>query len=451
MASLNSFGHNVSDNLNNDFDTNLDLAWENYLISDGFDQNCSNLLLTENSGSKEKIPQVKPFIDPEFTSLYISTKTVIAYLSSPIDLYDVFWKIPILNHHIPHEGVIKKDMKVNSKNKEEFDDLEEKISLVEGPCECNILVASRDNTSGIKKSKYYDVRKISVGMSNNDVVTSKKKKKSAFYNCFVLLFRLKYQGTFKELHIKVFNTGKLEIPGIKDDTLLHYALNKLINVLTPIVGVKLFYDPNEIHTVLINSNFQCNFGIDRQQLFNIMRHKYSLNVRYDPCTYPGIQCKYTIPIEFLVGHKGKKTGGKLSFMIFRTGSVLIVGHTTESVLYKVYEFIKTMLKDECQFICTSQNDFSEKKQKKKKNRKKTILVTHENTINVLNKVLVQNEILEQNTSFVKNVKIKTKPEVNVDPDNRHNDPNENTIVGKNKNSKNNKNNAGNRKLSFSDL
>ena len=37
---------------------------------------------------------------------------------------------------------------------------------------------------------------------------------------------------------------------------------------------------------------------------------------------------------------------KLSFMIFRTGSILIVGKCDEETLYKVYNFIKEILENE---------------------------------------------------------------------------------------------------------
>jgi hypothetical protein len=37
---------------------------------------------------------------------------------------------------------------------------------------------------------------------------------------------------------------------------------------------------------------------------------------------------------------------EISFMIFRTGSVLIVGKCNEDVLHEIYEFIRTMLETE---------------------------------------------------------------------------------------------------------
>ena len=62
-------------------------------------------------------------------------------------------------------------------------------------------------------------------------------------------------------------------------------------------------------------------------------------------------------------------------MIFRTGSILIVGHCNEDVLYKVYEFLKVILLAEFQNIyIQTEHPIDNKKKKKKKLKKKTIMV-----------------------------------------------------------------------------
>ena len=35
--------------------------------------------------------------------------------------------------------------------------------------------------------------------------------------CFAIILRFYQGGEFKEIHVKVFNTGKLEIPGLLND------------------------------------------------------------------------------------------------------------------------------------------------------------------------------------------------------------------------------------------
>ena len=67
---------------------------------------------------------------------------------------------------------------------------------------------------------------------------------------------------------------------------------------------------------------------------------------------------------------------EISFMIFRTGSCLIVGNCTERILRFVYESIKQILHDEYYNIAVK-NVISDQKIKKEKIRKKTVTLTRE--------------------------------------------------------------------------
>jgi hypothetical protein len=69
-------------------------------------------------------------------------------------------------------------------------------------------------------------------------------------------------------------------------------------------------------------------------------------------------------------------------MIFRTGSVLIVGKCDENVLMLIYEFLKNILLNEYKNICQRNmnknidvNKNEIKNDKKKKIRRKNILIT----------------------------------------------------------------------------
>ena len=136
----------------------------------------------------------------------------------------------------------------------------------------------------------------------------RSKKKSAFYNCFVLILRIKVQTMFKEFHVKVFNTGKLEIPGIQDDNVFEMILQMVIDILQPNMQEKLSYKENTCETVLINSNFNCGFYINRESLYDILKYKYNIQSIYDPCSYPGIQCKFYFnpDVELQMGVKYPK-------------------------------------------------------------------------------------------------------------------------------------------------
>jgi hypothetical protein len=161
---------------------------------------------------------------------------------------------------------------------------------------------------------------------------------------------------FKEMHVKVFNTGKLEIPGIQDDRTLIQVLDLLVKILRPVLGEDLNYQKERCETVLINSNFNCGYYINRDKLFHLMKYKYRINSNYDSCSYPGIQCKfYYIPGETVqTGQQPTSLENQkyyeLSFMIFRTGSILIVGKCNDSILMQVYNFIKKILEEEFHII-----------------------------------------------------------------------------------------------------
>ena len=94
--------------------------------------------------------------------------------------------------------------------------------------------------------KFKDQRKISVGVCKKDILSYRSKKKRAFFNCFVLIMRIYDKEIFKEMHIKVFNTGKLEIPGVQNDELLEQVLQLLVDTLKPFLGDNLRHLPEKM-------------------------------------------------------------------------------------------------------------------------------------------------------------------------------------------------------------
>jgi hypothetical protein len=346
-----------------------------YQVPVGKKNNNSN---NENNSQSKKL--YSNTTAPTPSDIYISTKSKIAYLTEPVDLR-VFWQIPIIPYATPCNGVIKKQIKINSKSQEELDDIQSRLQK-ELYFDEHVM-SHIDNPSG--RIKFKDIRKITIGVSKKDIMTYRSKKKQAFYNCFVMIIRLKIADEFKEFHIKVFNTGKLEIPGVQNDSMFELVLKTIISILQPHSPTQLSYNKTS-DTVLINSNFNCGFYIDREALYDILRYKYNIQAIYDPCSYPGIQCKFYYNKDI-----GVQTGKQIttenkekfpnivevSFMIFRTGSVLIVGMCDDDVLFEIYNFLKLLLVSEFENVCQGILDSStlaNVKDKKKKIRKKIITV-----------------------------------------------------------------------------
>lgn len=359
----------------------VDDAWNNFINNSELEED-----ITNNEIEKTEEPSDSDI--PKCSDIYISTQTKIAYLNQKIDLDGVFWKIPVLDYQTENVGVIKKQMKINCLTKEETLVLEEKIKNTTGVIITDII-QQIDNPNA-RKIKYKDVRKINVGLCKKDLTSYRIKRKGAFYNCFVLILRLLDENNnYKESHVKIFNTGKLEIPGIQKSSYLHKILDTLVIILQPYFKHKLSWNNEDIDTVLINSNFTCNYFIDRDILSHILKYKYNLHVVYDPCSYPGIQCKYYYNKDNMKNNgicncekkctkkgsgKGKNQCLEISFMIFRTGSVLIVGHCDEYILNKIYVFLKNILLMEYKQIKIASSE-KKTKPKVKKVWKKTIMVS----------------------------------------------------------------------------
>ena len=351
---------------------NLNSQWENYQNFGVFE--------CEKEEEDEKVDKT-----PKCSTIYISTKTKIAYLNTPIDLLDIFWRIPITKYEIPKEGVLKKQIKINSINSEEVEILEKKLEREQKVNNVNYEIIQKIDNPNARKNKFKDIRKINIGMNTKDLISYRKKKKGAFYNCFALILRIFYNNKFKEIHIKVFNTGKLEIPGIQTNEMLFLALKNLLNLIQPFMKIKLEYNTDNIETVLINSNFTCNYIINRNKLFDLLKFNYNITSLYDPCSYPGIQSKY------YYNTNNKKNDGVcycktkcnsknkkcviVSFMIFRTGSILIVGQCNENVLKIIYNyFINLLIKEYNNVKISNKLEIKSKAKKVKKKRKKKITV-----------------------------------------------------------------------------
>lgn len=367
----------------------IDDEWASFLRNDPSDseddvdkKQVSNF--SSNDGENNNAIQ-NTNLAPEPTELYISTKSKIAYLTSPIDL-DIFWKIPIVPYGNHQNGIIKKQIKINTDIKEDLELLQQRLVKYEYVDEH--IITHIDNPTG--RIKFKDVRKISIGLSKKEILTFTSKKKQAFYNCIVIILRLKLDDEYKEFHIKIFNTGKIEIPGVPNieqyNTILKYIQDMITNYSTQPV-----YFNDVSMTVLVNSNFNCGFYIEREALYDILKDEYNIQVIFDPCTYPGIQCSFYYDTKLLENEQtgcliNEKITDKpdniieVSFMIFRTGSVLIVGMCEDNVLMYIYKFITTLLKKEFERICIRLIEPSDmKKEKKRKIKKKTIIVNNNNS------------------------------------------------------------------------
>lgn len=366
---------------------NLDEEWEDFL---------------EDETTMSKIPNKEKVyvndIAPECEELYISTKTKVLFLNQALDINTIFWKIPVKPYNTLENCIIKKQMKIVSNTQEDFDKYKNNIKDI--PYYKENIIKQIDNPNA-RHIKFKDERKITIGISNKDIINFRGKIKNAFYNCFALILRFYIENTYKEIHVKVFNTGKLEIPGVLNNDMLNIIKKQVIDNLQPHLLTDIYFKeecPDE--NVLINSNFNCGFYINREKLHDIINNKYNIETAFDPCSYPGVKCKYYFNNEL---DNKEQTGiidkldnnlkmsdlnenekyTSISIMIFRTGSCLIVGNCSEKILLFVFDFIKNLLKNEYLNI-RSPTEITAPKNKGIKLKKRKITLTNDYYNSLLN-------------------------------------------------------------------
>ena len=356
-------------------------------------------------------------------ALTISTRSKNAYLNSKqnIDIPAIFWALQVMPYVQRSEGVIKKQIKVQCTSRKELAALKARLHHV--PSHVFSKVDHMDEPNGITQFKF--VAKLSIGLASKEVKAHRAQEKDAFYNSFTMVLRIRYKGQFKEIVAKVFNKNSLSLPGMLDDELRGRTLalidrvlgeaSQLVNPNSP----PLAHLPGTISDVMVNSNFWCGFGLDRDKVVELMRNVYGLETSYDPSNYPGVICRYYQPTlgaavsaasdtrgrcscnpacsTLRIGDKkGKKKktpdaeaeddaeGGadkcqKLTFMLFRTGSVLIVGRCTQDLLETVHGFIARALLEHRGTIASGEGQRPNKKVVQKKSRKRTIWVVDQDS------------------------------------------------------------------------
>jgi hypothetical protein len=366
--------------------TSLDDEWENFN---------STGELSELYESERKIPTM-----PRCTDIKISTKVMVMQLDiRDISIYDVYWKLDTIKYWEKRNGIIKKQIKYTSYTKETYDNLLSiKDELSKKDVNLEILVLKHvdnnihDNNDTESTNKFKNISKLTIGMSKKDMFNVRTKKKGAFYNCFMLVIRVFDDdiGVFREINIKIFNTGKMSFPGMLSDKVLQKTFSIISKNFSRIYGRNVSVIDDTIDTVLMNSNFNCGYFLDRDKLYSILKYEYRIHSNYEACSYPGIQCKYykndfntdvekqgqcvcTKPCS----RKGNGTCEgeclEISFMIFRTGSILIVGKSDDKLLYIIYEYLKRILSKYYQDIFVGLND--KVKEVRKKKTKKRYFIT----------------------------------------------------------------------------
>ena len=219
------------------------------------------------------------------------------------------------------------------------------------------------------KAKAKAQEKIIVGTCSRDELTKRKKSKNIFFNQSTLVVRRQYQTTadgqpvYKEVNIKLFKNGGIQMTGIPSDKFAQETLAWLAKQLAmfsePVLDGEA--KPNKYSIQLINSDYQINGNINREKLHEVLINQYNLFSSFESTIYQGCDTKYyyneAAPPDategvcpcgesICVGNGDGRTLGQckeITISPFHTGSIIITGARRFEQIDKAYVFMNKIL------------------------------------------------------------------------------------------------------------
>jgi TATA-box binding protein (TBP) (component of TFIID and TFIIIB) len=224
------------------------------------------------------------------------------------------------------------------------------------------------------KQKAKAQEKIVIGTCVRDELTKRKKSKNIFFNQSTLVVRRQNglvdgKPMYKEVNVKIFKNGGIQMTGIPSDTFAQETLAWLATELSsfskPVLDGKAA--PHRYSIQLINSDYQINGNINREKLHEILVSEYNLFSSFESTIYQGCDTKYfyneAAPTdavegicpcgEMCAGSGDGRTLGQckeITISPFHTGSIIITGARRFEQIEKAYIFMNKILVKHCEEI-----------------------------------------------------------------------------------------------------
>lgn len=217
-----------------------------------------------------------------------------------------------------------------------------------------------DLHDGILKMKFKDKMK---GTSWKDIMQKSEPATTFFFNQATLVIRREVAPlNWKEINVKLFRNGGIQMTGVRSDTMSWDALRWLIGHIEATCGAGIFEGPVNIHKMeiqLVNTDFSIGAKIRREALHKVLSEQYHLTVSYEPAIYQGVKTKFFYNAERPAGcppglcpceklckgtGDGTRLGAckKITISPFQTGQIIITGARTMAQINEAYEFMTAL-------------------------------------------------------------------------------------------------------------
>lgn len=336
--------------------------WLNYVHANSEYANpyLTNISQTRESviSATENIMAVAPPMDADalrarITPLHISTQTKSLYINTDIDIYELYESIQVNDYSAPIAGVIKKQIILEARTFTEATQLHTKLlqQQADSSIYMNIQTPAAFRSAHPPEKFGYKFH-VSVGFARKNF---KKQSAGAFSHCVALTMRIYYLQAFHDTHVKIFNTGKIEIPGKFTLDFIRIVKEQITLLLMEMLHINVHQYINE-PVSFTNSNFGLPIRLNLEKLYQVLVHTYKLNTTLDLCKFHGVKSAFYYNTQrgeteqtgvidesdaHLSAQKIKQLKHKymlVYFICYNTGKCLITGKCSEIVLRCLYRF-----------------------------------------------------------------------------------------------------------------
>lgn len=218
---------------------------------------------------------------------------------------------------------------------------------------------------GILKMEHRD--KV-VGIASRDAFTNRKVSTKTFFNqSTIILRRLVPSSTdsFKEVNIKMFANGGVQMTGIPSVEFATAALQSLIDDIQTLPQ-NPFKDPtlaaiSKFNVQLVNSDYTIKFNVKREELHNLLTRNYGLFSTNESTIYQGVNTKYYYNkihahmepkgvchcVDTICTGQGNGDGygqcKRVTLSVFQTGKIIITGARNLDQIMEVYHYFNKIL------------------------------------------------------------------------------------------------------------
>ena len=213
-----------------------------------------------------------------------------------------------------------------------------------------------------------------IGFASRDAFSKRGVSDKTFFNQSTIVVRKatnKEKTQFKEVNVKLFGNGGIQMTGIPAEEFAKETLSWLLDELytvkadTHIFTAKPTLEKFKVQ--LINSDYQVACPINRTALHTILSRTYGLFSTFESTIYQGVNTKYYYndkhPDPDRPGIclctkrcRGQGTGSgpgeckRITMSVFQTGKIIITGGRYMFQLEEAYNFLNRILQDHAEDV-----------------------------------------------------------------------------------------------------